>query len=69
MLDITNAKKLVAQCWADESRPDLGRIYQDPEQVAGFRPGLGSHGYMDDAVALLERWARAKLPYYTAWWR
>jgi hypothetical protein len=44
----------VVECWVSpkpkigrsmlgrRDRPDFGRIYQDPEQVAGFRPGLGS---------------------------
>jgi|HubBroStandDraft_4_1064222.scaffolds.fasta_scaffold1013504_1 hypothetical protein len=54
MLDITNAKKLVAQCWADESRPDLGRIYQDPEQVAGFR--RPSHAALRFCDKFLEYW-------------
>ena len=69
MLDIAKAKKLVDQCWADEIVSTSVEYIKIPNKSPAFDPDWVAHGYMDDAVALLERWARAKLPYYTAWWR
>ena len=61
MLDIAKAKKLVDQCWADEIVPTSVEYIKIPNKSPAFDPDWAAHGYMDDAVALLERWARAKL--------
>jgi len=61
MLDIAKAKKLVDQCWADEIVPTSVEYIKIPNKSPALGPDWAAHGYMDDAVALLERWARAKL--------
>ncbi|MGC2202861.1 MAG: M20/M25/M40 family metallo-hydrolase [Stellaceae bacterium] len=62
MLDIVKTKKLVDQCWSDEIVPTLVEYIKIPNKSPSFDPDWAAHGYMDDAVALFERWARAKLP-------
>jgi acetylornithine deacetylase/succinyl-diaminopimelate desuccinylase-like protein len=62
MLDVARTQKLVDQCWADEIVPTLVEYIKIPNKSPSFDPDWAAHGYMDDAVALFERWARAKLP-------
>jgi acetylornithine deacetylase/succinyl-diaminopimelate desuccinylase-like protein len=62
MLDIAKTKKLVDQCWADEIVPTLVEYIKIPNKSPSFDPDWAAHGYMDEAVALFERWARVKLP-------
>jgi len=62
MLDIAKTTNLVDQCWSDEIVPTLVEYIKIPNKSPAFDPDWATHGYMDDAVALFERWARAKLP-------
>jgi acetylornithine deacetylase/succinyl-diaminopimelate desuccinylase-like protein len=62
MLDIAKARKFVDQCWGDEVVPTLVEYIKIPNKSPSFDPDWAAHGYMDEAVALFERWARAKLP-------
>ena len=62
MLDVGKAKKFIDQCWADEIVPTLVEYIKIPNKSPAFDPDWAAHGYMDEAVALFERWARAKLP-------
>src|SRR5690349_14916429 len=62
MLDIAKTKKFVDQCWSDEIVPSLIEYIKIPNKSPAFDPDWAAHGYMDEAVALFERWARAKLP-------
>jgi acetylornithine deacetylase/succinyl-diaminopimelate desuccinylase-like protein len=62
MLDVARTKKLVDQCWDDEIVPTLVEYIKIPNKSPSFDPDWAAHGYMDEAVALFERWARAKLP-------
>ena len=62
MLDFARTKKLVDQCWADEIVPTLVEYIKIPNKSPAFDPDWAAHGYMDEAVTLFERWARAKLP-------
>jgi acetylornithine deacetylase/succinyl-diaminopimelate desuccinylase-like protein len=62
MLDITKTTKSVGQCWSDEIVPTLVEYIKIPNKSPAFDPDWAAHGYLDDAVALFERWARAKLP-------
>jgi acetylornithine deacetylase/succinyl-diaminopimelate desuccinylase-like protein len=62
MLDIAKTTKLVDQCWSDEIVPTLVEYIKIPNKSPAFDPDWAAHGYMDEAVALFERWARAKLP-------
>jgi acetylornithine deacetylase/succinyl-diaminopimelate desuccinylase-like protein len=61
MLDIAKARKLVDQCWGDEVVPTLVEYIKIPNKSPAFDPDWAAHGYMEDAVALFERWARGKL--------
>ena len=62
MLDVAKARKFIDQCWGDEIVPTLVEYIRIPNKSPSFDPDWASHGYMDEAVALFERWARAKLP-------
>jgi acetylornithine deacetylase/succinyl-diaminopimelate desuccinylase-like protein len=62
MLDIAKAKKHIDQLWGDEIVPTLIEYIRIPNKSPAFDPDWAAHGYMDEAVALFERWARAKLP-------
>ncbi len=61
MLDIAKAKKCIEQCWGDEIVPTLVEYIKIPNKSPAFDADWAAHGYMDEAVALFERWARAKL--------
>jgi acetylornithine deacetylase/succinyl-diaminopimelate desuccinylase-like protein len=61
MLDVARVKKLVDQCWADDIVPALVEYIKIPNKSPSFDPEWAAHGYMDEAVDLFERWARAKL--------
>jgi len=62
MLDIEKAKKSIDQCWSDEIVPTLFEYIKIPNKSPAFDPDWAAHSYMDEAVSLFERWARAKLP-------
>ena len=62
MIDVTRATKFVDQCWGDEVIPTLVEYIKIPNKSPSFDPDWAAHGFMDEAVALFERWARAKLP-------
>ena len=62
MLDVARTKTLIDQCWTDEIVPTLVEYIKIPNKSPAFDPNWAVHGYMDKAVALFERWARAKLP-------
>jgi acetylornithine deacetylase/succinyl-diaminopimelate desuccinylase-like protein len=53
---------LVDQCWSDEIVPALVEYIKIPNKSPAFDPDWAARGYMDEAVVLFERWARAKLP-------
>ena len=62
MLDVEKAKKSIDQCWSDEIVPTLFEYIKIPNKSPAFDPDWAAHSYMDEAVSLFERWARAKLP-------
>jgi acetylornithine deacetylase/succinyl-diaminopimelate desuccinylase-like protein len=62
MIDIARTRKFIDQCWADEIIPTLIEYIRIPNKSPSFDPDWSAHGYMEEAVALFERWARAKLP-------
>jgi acetylornithine deacetylase/succinyl-diaminopimelate desuccinylase-like protein len=61
MIDIERTRKFVDQCWGDEIVPALVEYIRIPNKSPSFDPDWAAHGYMDEAVGLFERWARAKL--------
>ena len=60
-MDRARLTRLVEECWSDEIVPQLVEYIRIPNKSPAFDPDWAAHGYMDDAVALLERWARQKL--------
>jgi acetylornithine deacetylase/succinyl-diaminopimelate desuccinylase-like protein len=61
MIDIARTRKLIDQRWGDEIVPTLVEYIRIPNKSPSFDPDWSAHGYMDEAVALFESWARAKL--------
>jgi acetylornithine deacetylase/succinyl-diaminopimelate desuccinylase-like protein len=62
MLDTARLGKFIDQCWGDAIIPALVEYIGIPNKSPAFDPDWAAHGYMDDAVALFEAWARARLP-------
>ena len=62
MIDVAKAKRDIDQCWGDEIVPTLAEYIKIPNKSPAFDPDWAAHGYMDEAVAMFKRWARAKLP-------
>ena len=61
MIDVAKAKKDIDERWGDEIVPTLVEYIKIPNKSPSFDPDWAAHGHMDAAVALFERWARAKL--------
>jgi acetylornithine deacetylase/succinyl-diaminopimelate desuccinylase-like protein len=61
MLDVAKARNFVDQCWGDEIVPTLVEYIRIPNKSPSFDPDWAAHGYMEDAVALFERWALSRL--------
>jgi acetylornithine deacetylase/succinyl-diaminopimelate desuccinylase-like protein len=61
MIDIARTRKFIDQCWGDEIVPTLVEYIKIPNKSPSFDPDWSVHGHMEEAVALFERWARAKL--------
>jgi acetylornithine deacetylase/succinyl-diaminopimelate desuccinylase-like protein len=61
MLDIVKAKRNIDQRWGDEIVPTLVEYIKIPNKSPAFDADWAAHGYMDEAVALFEGWARARL--------
>jgi acetylornithine deacetylase/succinyl-diaminopimelate desuccinylase-like protein len=61
MLDAARLRRFVDQCWGDAIVPALVEYIRIPNKSPAFDPDWATHGYMDDAVGLFERWARERL--------
>src|SRR5215472_4501895 len=61
MLDVARTKKSIDQCWGDEIVPTLVEYIRIPNKSPSFDPDWAAHGFMEEAVTLFARWARAKL--------
>ncbi len=61
MIDIAKASKYIDECWDGEIVPALVEYIRIPNKSPAFDPDWAAHGHMDEAVALFERWARARL--------
>jgi acetylornithine deacetylase/succinyl-diaminopimelate desuccinylase-like protein len=62
MIDDAKLAAFVGAVWGDEIVPTLTEYIRIPNKSPSFDPDWAAHGYMDDAVALFERWACGKLP-------
>ena len=61
-MDTQRLSKFVEQIWEDAVLPALTEYISIPNKSPAFDPEWEAHGYMRDAVKLLEVWARAHLP-------
>jgi len=59
-MDHTRARDFVDQMWDDSIVPELCDYVRIPNKSPLFDPDWEKHGYMDEAVALMERWCRAQ---------
>ena len=59
-LDPTRAERFVSAKWDDEIVPQLVEYIRIPNKSPMFDADWVEHGYMEDAVRLMEGWARAQ---------
>ena len=60
-MDSQRLARQIGGLWDDEIVAQLSEYIRIPNKSPMFDPGWVAHGYMDAAVALLERWARRKI--------
>ena len=60
-MDNAKLKSFIAQSWDDAIVPTLVDYIRIPNKSPAFDPEWAAHGYMADAVKLLECWARARI--------
>src|ERR1051325_7700685 len=61
MLDAAKLGRFVDQIWGDAIVPTLVDYIRIPNKSPAFDPEWAAHGYMEEAVAMFERWARAEI--------
>lgn len=59
-MDSTRTERFVGQLWDDAIVPQLVDYIRIPNKSPMFDADWAQHGYMDDAVTLMETWARAQ---------
>ncbi|WHZ18575.1 MAG: Succinyl-diaminopimelate desuccinylase [Rhodanobacteraceae bacterium] len=60
-MDASKARSFIGKIWDDEVVPQLTDYIRIPNKSPMFDKDWVVHGYMDAAVALMEKWARGKL--------
>ena len=60
-MDNAKLQRFVNAMWDDAVVPSLTEYIRIPNKSPSFDPDWVSHGYMNDAVTLMERWARERL--------
>ncbi|MEW6168234.1 MAG: M20 family metallopeptidase [Pseudomonadota bacterium] len=60
-MDTDRIQRFVETLWDDEIVAQLTEYIRIPNKSPLFDPQWQAHGYMDDAVWLMEQWARSKL--------
>ena len=60
-MDAGKARSFIGKLWDDEVVPQVTEYIRIPNKSPMFDKDWARHGYMDAAVALMEKWARAKL--------
>jgi acetylornithine deacetylase/succinyl-diaminopimelate desuccinylase-like protein len=60
-MDFAKIRDFVEELWEDSVIPALTEYIRIPNKSPAFDPDWETHGYMDDAVSLLECWAREQL--------
>lgn len=61
MFDVQRLKKFIGTCWDDAIVPSITEYIRIPNKSPYYDPQWVEHGYMDDAVTLMEAWAREKI--------
>jgi acetylornithine deacetylase/succinyl-diaminopimelate desuccinylase-like protein len=61
IMDSTRLKGLVEEFWEDSVVPSLTEYIRIPNKSPAFDADWASHGHMDAATALMERWAREQI--------
>jgi acetylornithine deacetylase/succinyl-diaminopimelate desuccinylase-like protein len=59
-MDASKVDRYVGEKWDDEIVPQLVEYIRIPNKSPMFDADWVKHGYMDDAVKLMERWAKAQ---------
>lgn len=59
-MDSQQCSRFISQLWDDEIVPQLVDYIRIPNKSPMFDADWVAHGYMDDAVGLMERWARTQ---------
>ncbi len=58
-MDLHRLQRFTDQIWMDSILPTLTEYVRIPNKSPNFDPDWAKHGYMDQAVALAEKWCRA----------
>ena len=61
MVDAARLSTFVAKAWDEEIVPTLVEYIKIPNKSPSFDPKWQEHGYMDQAVAMFEGWAKKKI--------
>ena len=60
-MDTARLKQFVGTFWEDQILPSITDYIRIPNKSPAFDPQWAEHGYMEDAVTLMEGWARRQL--------
>ncbi|MCW5737515.1 MAG: M20/M25/M40 family metallo-hydrolase, partial [Enhydrobacter sp.] len=60
-MDTEQLRRFVGTFWDDAILPSITDYIRIPNKSPAFDPQWAEHGYMDDAVGLMEGWARGQL--------
>jgi acetylornithine deacetylase/succinyl-diaminopimelate desuccinylase-like protein len=60
-MDITRLKHFTETFWEDSILPSITEYIRIPNKSPAFDPKWVQHGYMEDAVKLMEAWSRPQL--------
>jgi acetylornithine deacetylase/succinyl-diaminopimelate desuccinylase-like protein len=60
-MDTNRLKQFVETFWEDSILPSITDYIRIPNKSPAYDPQWVEHGYMEDAVTLMERWARPEL--------
>ncbi|MCH8859169.1 MAG: M20/M25/M40 family metallo-hydrolase, partial [Proteobacteria bacterium] len=60
-MNVEKLRRFIDDFWEDAILPSLTEYIRIPNKSPAFDPDWAAHGYMDDAVALMEKWARTQI--------
>ena len=60
-MDTARLKQFVGTFWEDQILPSITDYIRIPNKSPAFDAQWAEHGYMEDAVKLMEAWARRQL--------